>query len=116
MDIHQILNYFFGSTTIFAIYIAWKSRKAEIKKIEALSNQEVSKSDQEKITTAEKTIDLVDKLRERMDSEFERMTKQIQTVQEENKRISDENKKIKGELDLYKKQCSQCSNNKIGKS
>lgn len=116
MPLSEILNYLFGSTTLVAIFIAWKTRKAEIKKMEALSNQEVSKSDQEKISTAEKTIDLVDKLRERMDSEFERMTKQILTVQEENKRISDENKKIKGELDLYKKQCSQCSNNKIGKS
>ncbi|MBF03234.1 MAG: hypothetical protein CMP76_08055 [Flavobacterium sp.] len=108
MDIHQILNLFLGSTTIVSILIAWKSRKAEIKKIEALSNQEISKSDQEKIATAEKTIELLDKLRERMDKEFEIMSKKIATVEEENK-------KIKGELDLYKNQCSKCSNNKIGK-
>lgn len=35
MQLTEILNYLFGSTTIVSIYIAFKSRKSEIKKAEA---------------------------------------------------------------------------------
>lgn len=33
--IEILLNYFLGSTTLVSVYIAWKSRKSELKKTEA---------------------------------------------------------------------------------
>lgn len=33
--ITEILNYLLGSTTLASVYVAWKSRKSEIKKAEA---------------------------------------------------------------------------------
>lgn len=31
----ELLNYFFGSTTVVSIFIAWKSRKSQLKQAEA---------------------------------------------------------------------------------
>lgn len=108
MPLSEILNYLFGSTTIVAIFIAWKTRKSEMKKIEALSNQEVSKSDQEKIITADKALDLINKLTERMDLEMEKSNREIS-------KLEAKLDNVEKELNLYKNQCSKCSNNKIGK-
>lgn len=91
-----------ASSSLVTFVLSLFAFKYDLLKIKATSSQEVSKSDQEKIATAEKTIELVDKLRARMDIEFESMTKQITS--------------LKRELELYKNQCSKCSNNKIGKS
>ena len=81
MPLSEILNYFFGSTTLVAIFIAWKTRKAEIKKMEALSNQEVSKSEQEKIITADKALELINKLTLRMDQEMEKSNSVISKLE-----------------------------------
>ena len=109
MPLSEILNYLFGSTTLVAIFIAWKTRKAEIKKMEALSNQEVSKSEQEKIITADKALELINKLTLRMDQEMEKSNSVIS-------KLEAKLDKVERELFLYKNQCSKCSNNKIGKS
>lgn len=108
MPLSEILNYLFGSTTILAIFIAWKTRKSEIKKIEALSSQEVSRSEQEKLKTADGAIELINKLRETMKEQYEEM--KLEMVE-----LKRENKQIKEELNLYKNQCSKCANNKIGR-
>jgi septal ring factor EnvC (AmiA/AmiB activator) len=89
-----IISTLFGGGSFFAFFI-------ERKKNNALTSQEVSKSDQDKISTAEKTIDLIDKLRSRMERQFEEMDKEIQN--------------LKKELNEYIKQCGPCANNKIAR-
>ena len=82
--------------------MTWVTRASEKKKIEALSNQEVSKSDQEKIATAEKALELVNKLTDTMHRKFEANDKELEMV--------------RNKLNEYVSQCSLCPNNKITKT
>ncbi len=68
MAIAEILNYVFGSTTLVSIYVAWASRKSEIKKAETdalKSMQEVYdtfvKQTQEEIRKLQTKIDELEK-------------------------------------------------------
>lgn len=91
-NIMSIISTLFGGGSFLA-YIF------ERKKNNALTSQEISKSDQDKISTAEKTIDLVEKLRLTMERQFDDMDKEISQLREE--------------LKKYLDQCSICENNKI---
>ena len=99
MTIEQIITIFSSSTVTFVLSVM--AFKYDFLKIKASTSQEVSKSDQEKITTADKTIDLVEKLRVTMDRQFDEMQKEIQ--------------ELKKELGMWTNQCSICPNNKIKK-
>ena len=100
-NVLSIISALFGGSSLVAYFL-------ERKKNLALTSQEVSKSDQEKIVTADKTIDLVNKLTERMDVELEKSNATISKLEAKLDKALDE-------LYLYQSQCSQCSNNKIGK-
>lgn len=101
-----IFNYFFGSTTLIAIYIAWKSRKSSIKQAEA---------------TALETIDSIyDKMSTRVDKEMAKYQKIIDKQDEKIEKQSDEIGKNRNEiketnklLDQYVNQCKTCVNNKM---
>lgn len=90
----SLISTIFGSGSLFLYFL-------ERKKNNALISQEVSKSDQEKISTADKTIDLLEKLRATMDRQFEEMDKEISS--------------LKRKLNMYVEQCEKCANNKIEK-
>lgn len=79
-SIEVILNYVLGSTTVVSIYIAWLSRKSEIKKTEA---------------TALESIDSIyNKMSESLEKRFEEMQKEIE--------------QLKTELKEYKEKCQNC--------
>lgn len=83
----EVLNYLFGSTTLVAIFIAWKSRKSTIKQAEA---------------TALDSIDSIyTKMSNMLDKEITKMQQKYLELEEK--------------LDQYVQQCSTCENNKIGK-
>jgi len=86
MPLEIILNYIFGSTTLVSIYIAWRSRNSELKKSEASALEGIDSA--------------YDKMVTQVNKQFDKMQKRIEEL---------ENK-----LDQYVKQCSECSNNKIG--
>lgn len=88
----SIISYIFGGGGLI-LYIT------ERKKNKALTSQEISKADQDKITTAEKTIDLMEKLRSTMDRKFMEMEAEIND--------------LRSELKMYIVQCEKCENNKI---
>ncbi|WP_395074549.1 hypothetical protein [Flavobacterium sp.] len=87
--IEILLNYFLGSTTLVSIYIAWKSRKSELKKTEASALEAI-------------------------DSIYTKMSIVTDKKLEEMQRIIDENtieiKNLKKQLEDYQKKCAQCSN------
>lgn len=79
-SIEVILNYFFGSTTLISIYIAWKSRKSQLKQTEA---------------TALESIDSIyNKMSESLEKRFTDMEKEIE--------------RLKAELKEYKDKCQNC--------
>lgn len=87
--IEILLNYFFGSTTLVAIYIAWKSRNSEIKQKEA---------------TALESIDSIyQKMTNATDKKFEEMQKIIDSQNEEIKQL-------KELVQNYSAKCATCSN------
>lgn len=94
MEISNLLNYLLGSTTLASIYIAWKSRKSEIKKAEA---------------NALETIQLVyDKFAKDTDERIDRLTKEITSLREENTLLRNTQEIIIKELNVYKKKCESC--------
>jgi predicted RNase H-like nuclease (RuvC/YqgF family) len=96
MEISQLLNYLLGSTTLASIYIAWKSRKSEIKKAEA---------------NALETIQLVyDKFAKDTDERIDRLTREISSLRKENEELKNNQKEILKELSDYKKKCDRCKN------
>ena len=98
MQVTEILNYLFGSTTLVSIYIAYKSRKSEIKKAEA---------------SALETIQGVyDKFVSDTDKKFEGMRTEIKIVKEENFQFQTMVGNLRSELEQYKSKCVHCSNNK----
>lgn len=78
MTISEIFNYFLGSTTIVSIYIAWQSRKSEIKKAETTALQGIQ--------------EVYDKFVIQTNAEFEKM-KLI--IEDQNKKIIELEKIIK---------------------
>lgn len=85
--IMQFLTLFFGSTTFVSLYIAWKSRKSDVKKAEAvaLENMQV----------------VYDKFTEQTDRKFEEMQTLI------NKQ-SEEIKTLKSQIADYERKCKLC--------
>ncbi|HRB72443.1 hypothetical protein [Flavobacterium sp. UBA4197] len=73
-NISILLNYFFGSTTVVSIYIAWKSRKASIRK----ANAEAQK---EEITAISIMSELYDKVSASLKKDYERMQKRIDELE-----------------------------------
>lgn len=98
MQLTEILNYFFGSTTIVSIYIAFKSRKSEIKKAEA---------------NALETIQTVyNKFVADTEIKFDSMRTEIKIVKEENFQFQKRVDTLQKEVEKYQKKCIHCSNNK----
>ena len=90
MPIEQItllLNYILGSTTIISIYIAWKSRKSEVKKAEAIAMENMQT--------------VYDKFTEQTNRKFEEMQSLI------NKQ-AEEIKTLKSQIADNEKRCKQC--------
>jgi hypothetical protein len=85
LTIAELLNYFFGSTTLISIIIAWKSRKSSIKQAEATALEGVDAIYQKMIAATDK--------------KFAEMDKEIAN--------------LKQMLTDYITQCSTCENNKI---
>lgn len=89
--IEILLNYFLGSTTLVSIYIAWRSRKSELKKTEASA------------------LEAIDSIYTKMsvvtDKKFEEMQR---TINENTIEI----RNLKEELQEYQKRCAGCLNNK----
>jgi peptidoglycan hydrolase CwlO-like protein len=80
MNLSEILNYLLGSTTLVTIYVAWRSRKSEIKKAEA---------------NALETIQSVyDKFVRDTDRKIEQMRDEIHS--------------LKAEVQEYKRKCGNC--------
>lgn len=97
MQTAEIINYFLGSTTLASIYIAWKSRKSEIKKAEA---------------NALETIQSVyDKFAKDTDERIDRLTQEITKLSKENNELKITQQQIYKELQEYKKKCGHCKNN-----
>jgi predicted RNase H-like nuclease (RuvC/YqgF family) len=97
MQTSEIINYFLGSTTLASIYIAWKSRKSEIKKAEA---------------NALETIQTVyDKFAKDTDERIDRLTQEITKLRHENEALKNTQMQIYKELQEYKKKCGHCKNN-----
>ncbi len=89
-DILTILTALFGSTSIFSIYLLWKTRKSEIKKAEAT------------------TLDAIDSIYTKMalatDKKFEEMQK---IIDQQTQEIRDLKIKVK----QYSDNCSNCKTN-----
>lgn len=86
-SIEIILNYVFGSTTLVAIWIAWKSRNSELKTKEA---------------SALESIDSIyNKMSASMDKEFEKMQK---TIDKQTAEID----KLKKTVNEYASKCANC--------
>ena len=68
----------------------------ERNKNKALTSQEISKADQDKITTAEKTIELVDKLAEKMTKQYDELSKEIVSLKKKLTDVSIELDEEKG--------------------
>lgn len=88
--IEILLNYFLGSTTLVSIYIAWRSRKSELKKTEASA------------------LEAIDSIYTKMsvvtDKKFEEMQR---TINENTIEI----RNLKEQLQEYQKRCAGCLNN-----
>jgi predicted RNase H-like nuclease (RuvC/YqgF family) len=94
MELSNILNYLLGSTTLASIYIAWKSRKSEIKKAEA---------------NALETIQLVyDKFAKDTDERIDRLTREITHLRTENQELKRNQHEILKDLNEYKQKCHSC--------
>jgi hypothetical protein len=61
LTIAELLNYFFGSTTLISIIIAWKSRKSSIKQAEATALEGVDAIYQKMIAATDKKFAEMDK-------------------------------------------------------
>lgn len=90
-----------ASSSIVTFVLSIFAFKYNLISIKANASTDLSKSEQEKLVTADKALDLVNKLQTTMDKQFEEMQAEITTLRKE--------------LSEYIKQCSTCSNNKIGK-
>jgi hypothetical protein len=103
-NLMSILSMVLGGGSFFA-YIF------ERRKNIALTSQEFSKSDQEKIATADKAIDLVNKLQATMDRQYEEMILEQQTmkstIQTQNTEIATL-KKIQQDWEI---RCGKCPTN-----
>jgi len=89
------------SSSLVGFVLSVFAFKYNLISIKATASSDLSKAEQEKLVTADKAIDLVNKLQTTMDKQFEEMQEEITTLRKE--------------LSEYIKQCSTCSNNKIGK-
>ena len=90
-----------ASSSIVTFLLSIVAFKHNLISIKANASTDLSKSEQEKLVTADKALDLVNKLQTTMDKQFEEMQGEITMLRKE--------------LSEYIKQCSTCSNNKIGK-
>ena len=88
--IEILLNYFLGSTTLVSIYIAWKSRKSELKKTEASA------------------LEAIDSIYTKMSIVTDKKLEEMQRVIDGN---TIEIKNLKKQLEEYQRKCAQCSNN-----
>lgn len=91
LPIETILNYFLGSTTLISIYIAWRSRKSEIKKTEASA------------------LEAIDSIYTKMSIVTDKKFEEMQRVIEEN---TIEIRNLKEQLQEYQKRCVGCLSNK----
>lgn len=89
--IEIILNYFLGSTTLVSVYIAWKSRKAELKKTEASA------------------LEAIDSIYTKMSIVTDKKFEEMQRIIEQN---TIEIKNLKKQLEEYQKRCSLCANHR----
>ena len=105
MQLTEILNYIFGSTTLVSIYIAYKSRKSEIKKAEASALETIQGVYDKFCADTEKKFD-------KMDAENEKMKMEIKLVKQENFQFQTKVNQLQSEVELYKTKCVHCSNNK----
>lgn len=94
LTLSEILNYFFGSTTLISIFIAWKSRKSAIKQAEATSLESIDSIYNKMSERVDKEIAKYEKIIEKQDTKIEELSKM---------------------LNEYVEQCSVCANNKIKK-
>lgn len=86
-DILAILTALFGSTSIFSIYLLWKTRKSEIKKAEAT------------------TLDAIDSIYTKMTLATDKKLEEMQILIDGHvKKISELEKQVKE----YSKKCSNC--------
>lgn len=91
LPIETLLNYFLGSTTLISIYIAWRSRKSEIKKTEASA------------------LEAIDSIYTKMSIVTDKKFEEMQRVIDEN---TIEIRNLKEQLQEYQKRCAGCLNNK----
>lgn len=98
MAIAEILNYFFGSTTLVSIYIAFKSRKSEIKKAEANALQTIQ--------------GVYDKFTSDTNQRYDAMRSEINTLKDENKELKLMIGKMEIQVETYKTTCARCVSNK----
>lgn len=101
-----ILNYFFGSTALVAIYIAWKSRKSTIKQAEATALESIDGIYDKMSTRVDKEIAKYEKIIVKQDQKIEKQSTEI----DKNRREIRETKK---QLEQYVSQCETCVNNKM---
>lgn len=92
MTLPEILNYFFGSTTLVSIYIAWSTRKQQINIAKADAMDKVADVFAKMATLTEKRLDEM-----LLESEIMRKKHDI----------------LERKLDEYITQCRKCENNKI---
>ena len=90
-NIEVILNYFFGTTTVISTFIAWKSRKSEIKKAEASALENIQS--------------VYDKFTEQTEKRFIEMQKVMDSQ-------TTEIRSLKDALINYQNKCQMCSSNK----
>lgn len=86
-NITLLLNYILGSTTLVSIYIAWKSRKSEVKKAEAIALENMQT--------------VYDKFTAQTDKKFEEMQALINQQAEEIKNL-------KSQIKDNEKRCKNC--------
>lgn len=93
-----ILNYIFGSTTLVSIYIAWKSRNADVKKSEAQATQEEIKG---KKDLADLEREIYERVLNELNNHLLTRDKEINTLQEI---VND----LKKQVEDYKTICDKC--------
>ncbi|HLF53536.1 hypothetical protein [Flavobacterium sp.] len=96
MPLEIMLNYLLGSTTLVSIYIAWSSRKSEIKKAEASALENIQS--------------VYDKFTDQTEKRFEQMQKTIDKQTIVIKENRDEIKLLNDNLFDYQKKCKMCAN------
>lgn len=89
IPIETVLNYFLGSTTLISIYVAWRSRNAEVKKSEASA------------------LDAIDSIYTKMSISTDKKFEEMQKIIDAN---TIEIKQLKEQLEQYKKRCANCLN------